>query len=105
MGFGWQPGPGRVQLSRTRKLGNLIRVECERGDLEYHITERYRIRVTPRDLELTDPLRGEPRLFNFQAGWADEPEKRQTFTDVVALYWHFMDGVWLWLFVLLFVWR
>jgi cytochrome c oxidase subunit 3 len=37
--------------------------------------------------------------------WSGQSEKRQTFTDVVALYWHFMDGVWLWLFVLLFIWR
>ena len=37
--------------------------------------------------------------------WSDSQEKRQLFTDVVALYWHFMDGVWIWLFLLLFVWR
>jgi cytochrome c oxidase subunit 3 len=37
--------------------------------------------------------------------WLAEPEKRQTLTDVVALYWHFMDGVWVWLFLLLFVWK
>jgi cytochrome c oxidase subunit 3 len=37
--------------------------------------------------------------------WSGQPEKRQTFTDVVALYWHFMDGVWVWLFLLLFIWR
>lgn len=33
-----------------------------------------------------------------------QPEKRQTLTDVVALYWHFMGGVWVWLFMLLLVW-
>ena len=37
--------------------------------------------------------------------WSDSKEKRQTFTDVMALYWHFMDGVWVWLFLLLFLWR
>ena len=26
-------------------------------------------------------------------------------TDVVALYWHFMDGLWIYLFGLLFLWR
>ena len=36
---------------------------------------------------------------------SDSQEKRQTFTDVVALYWHFMDGVWVWLFLLLFIRR
>lgn len=65
---------GRVELSRTRKLGNSIRVECERGSLEYRITERYRIWVTPRNLELADPLHGQPRPFCLQASWKDEPE-------------------------------
>ena len=37
--------------------------------------------------------------------WSAQAEKQQTFTDVVALYWHFMDGVWVWLFLLLFFWR
>lgn len=66
---------GRVELSRTRKLGNLLRVECEGGALEYRITERYRIWVTPRSLELADPVSGEPRPLCLQASWADEPEE------------------------------
>ncbi|HEX8098222.1 MAG TPA: cytochrome c oxidase subunit 3 [Pyrinomonadaceae bacterium] len=32
-------------------------------------------------------------------------EKRRAVTDAVGLYWHFMDGLWLYLFVLLFLWR
>ena len=31
--------------------------------------------------------------------------RRSTFTDVVGVYWHFMDGLWLYLFGLLFLWR
>jgi cytochrome c oxidase subunit 3 len=31
--------------------------------------------------------------------------KRQTAADVVALYWHFMGGLWVYLFLLLFLWR
>ncbi|HXG63984.1 MAG TPA: cytochrome c oxidase subunit 3 [Blastocatellia bacterium] len=30
---------------------------------------------------------------------------RQTLVDVTALYWHFMDGLWVYLFLLLFFWR
>jgi heme/copper-type cytochrome/quinol oxidase subunit 3 len=26
-------------------------------------------------------------------------------TEVTAIYWHFMDGLWLYLALLLFVWR
>jgi cytochrome c oxidase subunit 3 len=31
--------------------------------------------------------------------------KLRTLTDVVGIYWHFMDGLWLFLFLLLFLWR
>jgi cytochrome c oxidase subunit 3 len=31
--------------------------------------------------------------------------KRQTAVDVVGMYWHFMGGLWVYLFVLLFLWR
>jgi len=37
--------------------------------------------------------------------WSEQEEKKQTLTDAVALYWHFMDGVWIWLFLLLLLWR
>jgi cytochrome c oxidase subunit 3 len=30
---------------------------------------------------------------------------RRTAVDVTALYWHFMDGLWVFLFLLLFFWR
>ena len=32
-------------------------------------------------------------------------EKRKATTDAVSLYWHVMDGLWIWLFLLLLVWR
>ena len=31
--------------------------------------------------------------------------KRQTAVDVVGIYWHFMGGLWVYLFILLFLWR
>lgn len=31
--------------------------------------------------------------------------KRQAASDAVTLYWHFMDGLWIYLFLLLFFWR
>ncbi|MDT5122750.1 MAG: cytochrome c oxidase subunit [Acidobacteriota bacterium] len=31
--------------------------------------------------------------------------RRLAITDAVALYWHFMDGLWIYLFLLLFLWR
>jgi len=38
----------------------------------------------------------------------DEPRliaKRQAATDAVSIYWHFMDALWIYLFLLLFLWR
>ncbi|HKQ99676.1 MAG TPA: cytochrome c oxidase subunit 3 [Pyrinomonadaceae bacterium] len=32
-------------------------------------------------------------------------EKRLAMANAVALYWHFMDGLWIYLFLLLFLWR
>ena len=34
-----------------------------------------------------------------------EEKKRQALADSVSLYWHFMDGLWVYLFLLLFFWR
>lgn len=31
--------------------------------------------------------------------------KRQAVADAVSIYWHFMDGLWIYLFLLLFLWR
>jgi cytochrome c oxidase subunit 3 len=36
---------------------------------------------------------------------AEAEMKRQTAADVVSLYWHFMDGLWVFLFLLLFLWK
>jgi cytochrome c oxidase subunit 3 len=31
--------------------------------------------------------------------------KRLAAADAVGIYWHFMDGLWIYLFLLLFLWR
>ena len=36
---------------------------------------------------------------------AEADLKRRTLTDVVGIYWHFMDGLWVFLFLLLLLWR
>ena len=36
---------------------------------------------------------------------SEQPAKRQATADAVAIYWHFMDGLWIYLFLLLFLWR
>jgi cytochrome c oxidase subunit III len=37
--------------------------------------------------------------------WAVVDGKRQAIADAVSIYWHFMDVLWIYLFVLLFFWR
>lgn len=39
------------------------------------------------------------------AATADREAKRRATTDAFGLYWHFMDGLWVYLFALLFLWR
>jgi cytochrome c oxidase subunit 3 len=40
-----------------------------------------------------------------KAASAKEAAKREAAAGAVALYWHFMDGLWIFLFLLLFLWR
>ena len=65
---------GVVDVARTRNLGNLVRIRCERGTLEYQIDECYRIWVRPEDLELLDPKSGQPRGYCLHASWENERE-------------------------------
>lgn len=39
------------------------------------------------------------------SGGAQAMARRQDSAGAVALYWHFMDGLWVYLFLLLFLWR
>jgi cytochrome c oxidase subunit 3 len=39
------------------------------------------------------------------AGASDAPGKERARVDAIGLYWHFMDGLWVYLFALLFLWR
>lgn len=66
--------PGRMELSRTRKLRNTIRIDCERGSFEIASGERYRVGIKPRGLELVDDLQG-VRPYKLQAGWEGETEE------------------------------
>jgi cytochrome c oxidase subunit 3 len=44
------------------------------------------------------------RTWRKSGGWEAEA-KRQTAVDVAGIYWHFMGGLWVYLFLLLFLWR
>jgi len=44
-------------------------------------------------------------LRSLRAVWPLQTEKNQTWTGIVGLYWHTMDGLWLWLFGLLLIFR
>jgi len=40
-----------------------------------------------------------------QLGWLLHGEKNSTWHGVVGLYWHTMDGIWVWLFLLLLIFK
>ena len=69
-----RPIDGRIELARTRNLGSLIRVECERATLEFQVNERFQIHVTPHGTNLKDPVSGQARQFWLDARWRDSPQ-------------------------------
>ena len=69
-----KPVEGSLAVARTRKLGNFIRVHCERGTLDFEFTERYRVRVRLNQVDLTDSFDGKSRDLDLRAGWADEKD-------------------------------
>ena len=71
------PVEGVVELARTRSLGALIRVECERGTMEFQVNERFKIRIIPSDLTLTDSFSGVPRDYWLDASWQGESEETE----------------------------
>jgi len=65
---------GRIELARTRDVGNFIRIECERGQLVFDVNERFRIRAIPRNQSVRDPFDDSPRAFWCNAQWDNQPE-------------------------------
>jgi predicted dehydrogenase len=47
---------GRIELARTRELGNSIAVDCAEGRLLFEVNERFRVRAIPREGALDDPF-------------------------------------------------
>jgi predicted dehydrogenase/nucleoside-diphosphate-sugar epimerase len=67
--------PAHVELSRTRKLRNSIRLEGSRGTIEWSFGERAKIRLqTPSTF--VDTLIASPRECTIEARWRDEPEQQ-----------------------------
>jgi predicted dehydrogenase/nucleoside-diphosphate-sugar epimerase len=65
--------PGRMELSRTRKLRNTIRIDCERGSFELSSGERFQVGIKLKGLELADDPGG-ARAYQLQAKWEGEPD-------------------------------
>lgn len=66
---------GRIEVARTRELGNFVRVECEGGDLTFELNERFRIRVAPRPGGTVDPFDDRSRAFSLEARWQQQSEE------------------------------
>jgi predicted dehydrogenase/nucleoside-diphosphate-sugar epimerase len=70
---------GRVELARTRNVGNFVRVECEHGALTFEVNDRFRVRVVPREGSVVDSLRGVTREYHLEARWSDQQEDESWF--------------------------
>jgi len=75
LAHGGRPIEGSVDLARTRELGNLIRVECERATLEFQFNERFRVRVLPKDARVADSASARGRACQLEAFWAGDDEE------------------------------
>jgi len=67
-----KPVDGRVELSRTRRLRNTLRIECERGTLEVPADGRYAARIKCHDVELVDAVLDRIRSYQLNVEWQDE---------------------------------
>ena len=67
--------PAHVELSRTRTLGNSIRVEGSRGTIEWKFGERARILLHTPSTHV-DTLTASVRECAVEARWRDEPEQQ-----------------------------
>jgi cytochrome c oxidase subunit 3 len=59
-------------------------------------------------LHVAGGLLGLGYLWFRSRGRLDSPsliDRRQAIADAVSIYWHFMDALWIYLFLLLFLWR
>jgi predicted dehydrogenase/nucleoside-diphosphate-sugar epimerase len=66
---------GRIEVARTRNLANLVRAECEEGDLVFEFNERFRIRVVPRHAAAIDSVEERSRAFSLEARWDEQSEE------------------------------
>jgi cytochrome c oxidase subunit III len=44
-------------------------------------------------------------LRRLRPAWPLSPEKNRAWTGIVGLYWHTMDGIWVWLFLVLLIFK
>ena len=66
--------PARVELSRTRRLRNTVRVEGSHDALEWTFGERSRVAIRS-DRTLIDTVQDRGRPYTIEARWSDEIEQ------------------------------
>jgi len=80
------PIAGRIELARTREIGNFIAVECADGRLVFDVNDRFRVRAVPRDSSAADPFDGRSRAFWLEARWdaqAEDESWHETFRSQI----------------------
>jgi predicted dehydrogenase/nucleoside-diphosphate-sugar epimerase len=83
-----KPIEGAIELARTRELDSFVQIVCQRATLEFHVGERHRIRIIPRDVRLVDPL----DVAHFPMAMAGTPPRQPTHKAGGAGWW--LEALW-----------
>jgi cytochrome c oxidase subunit III len=97
---------GQVEAWRQLSAKGIYLGTNPHGSFLYVLTALHGLHLLGGVLALSYVVLGVGRRAGFPMGADfDSPRRRDRWVEVTALYWHFMDGLWVYLFVLLFVWK
>ena len=77
---------GKIELARTRNIGNFIRVLCDNAILEFQVNDRFNIKVFPRANELDDFYFEQKAKFLEVLSWEHKNENESWFATFARQY-------------------
>lgn len=77
---------GKIELARTRNIGNFIRVLCDDAILEFQVNDRFNIKVFPKIDELDDFYAGQRVKYFGILSWEDKNENESWFATFARQY-------------------
>ncbi len=77
---------GKVELARTRNIGNFIKVFCDEGILEFQVNERFTIRFSPSSGEIYDFYTQKNESFSVKLAWEKYAHDESWFSTFARQY-------------------